>query len=55
MAERNACRAGHLLRVFGMFVARCQRCNPAMTDNVTARMSLRRSPDKEAGAGRLAT
>lgn len=55
MAEPSACRAGHLLCVFGMFVARCQRCNPAMTDNVTARLSLRRSPDKEAGAERLET
>lgn len=38
---------GRLLRVFGMFVARCQRCNPAMTDNVTARLCLRGSPYKE--------
>lgn len=53
MAEQSACSGGHLLHVFGMFVARCQRCNPAMTDNVTARLCLRGSPCKE-GGGRKA-
>lgn len=45
-AERMR-RKGRLLRVSGMFVARCQCCNPAMTDNVTARFCLRGSPYKE--------
>lgn len=53
MAEQNARGEGRLLRVFGMFVARCQCCNPAMTDNVTARLCLRGSPYKE-GDGRKA-
>lgn len=53
MAEQKACGEGRLLRVFGMSVARSQRCNPAMTDNVTARFCLRGSPYKE-GDGRKA-
>lgn len=47
VAEQNACSEGRLLSVFGMFVARRQRCNPAMTDNVTVRFCLRGSPYKE--------
>lgn len=47
VAEQNACSEGRLRLVFGMFVARRQRCNPAMTDNVTVRFYLRGSPYKE--------
>lgn len=53
MAEQSACSEGRLLRVSSLFVARCQRGNPAMTDNVTARLCLRGSPHKE-GDGRKA-
>lgn len=53
MAEQDACGEGRLPRVFSMFMARCQRCNPAMTDNVTARLCLRGSHYKE-GDGRTA-
>lgn len=53
MAEQSARSEGRLLRVSSLFVARCQRGNPAMTDNVTARLCLRGSPHKE-GDGRKA-
>lgn len=53
MAEQSARSEGRLLRVSSLFVARCQRRNPAMTDNVTARLCLRGSPHKE-GDGRKA-